>query len=86
MIVRYVDDRMRSRVSGMRLTVAFGVSSLAVWALGPVVKAGGFRTLLLAMAAIALATSIAVALLPRTGQRSRTGIKAALQQLPPAAD
>ena len=48
MIVRYVDDRMRSRVSGMRLTVAFGVSSLAVWLLGPVVKAAGFGTLLLA--------------------------------------
>jgi MFS family permease len=46
MIVRYVDDRHRSRVSGMRLAVAFGVSSLAVWALGPVVKASGFRTLL----------------------------------------
>ena len=27
MIVRYVDDRMRSRVSGMRLAVSFGVSS-----------------------------------------------------------
>jgi MFS family permease len=65
MIVRYVDDRMRSRVSGMRLTVAFGVSSLAVWVLGPIVKAAGFRSLLLAMAAIAAATSIAVALLPR---------------------
>jgi MFS family permease len=64
MIVRYVDDRMRSRVSGMRLTVAFGVSSLAVWALGPVVKAAGFRTLLLAMAAIAVATCAVVALLP----------------------
>jgi MFS family permease len=86
MIVRYVDDRMRSRVSGMRLTVAFGVSSLAVWALGPVVKAGGFRTLLLAMAAIALATVIAVALLPRSRQRSSTRLSAELQQLPPAAD
>ncbi|MFN9980511.1 MAG: MFS transporter, partial [bacterium] len=31
MIVRYVDDRMRSRVSGMRLAVSFGVSSTAVW-------------------------------------------------------
>ena len=31
MIVRYVDDRMRSRVAGMRLTVSLGVSSLAVW-------------------------------------------------------
>jgi len=66
MIVRYVDDRMRSRVSGMRLAVAFGVSSLAVWALGPVVKASGFRTLLLAMAVIAVGTAVAVALLPRS--------------------
>jgi len=86
MIVRYVDDRMRSRVSGMRLTVAFGVSSLAVWALGPLVKAGGFRTLLLAMAAIAAATSVAVALLPRTARRSRKVSVVELQQWPPAAD
>jgi predicted MFS family arabinose efflux permease len=65
MIVRYVDDRMRSRVSGMRLTVAFGVSSLAVWLLGPVVKAAGFRMLLLVMAVIALLTFFAVLWLPR---------------------
>jgi len=84
MIVRYVDDRMRSRVSGMRLTVAFGVSSLAVWALGPVVKAGGFRTLLVAMAVIAVATSIAVALLPRSKPRSAVRI-GELPQSPPAA-
>jgi MFS family permease len=64
LIVRYVDDRMRSRVSGMRLAVAFGVGSLAVWALGPVVKAAGFGALLFAMAGIAMATCIAVALLP----------------------
>jgi predicted MFS family arabinose efflux permease len=66
MIVRYVDDRMRSRVSGMRLAVAFGVSSLAVWLLGPLVKASGFRALLLLMAAIALATFCVVMLLPRS--------------------
>jgi len=65
MIVRYVDDRMRSRVSGMRLTVAFGVSSIAVWLLGPVVKAAGFRLLLLVMAATALLTFLAVLWLPR---------------------
>ena len=35
LIVRYVDDRMRSRVAGVRLAIAFGVSSLAVWLLGP---------------------------------------------------
>jgi len=64
MIVRYVDDRMRSRVSGMRLTVSFGVSSAAVWLLGPIVKAGGFGTLLVLMAGVSLVTLLAIALLP----------------------
>ena len=41
--------------AGMRLAVSFGVSSLAVWLLGPVVKAAGFDSLLLLMAGIALA-------------------------------
>jgi len=67
MIVRYVDDSHRSRVSGMRLTVSFGVSSLAVWLLGPLVKAGGFHLLLLCMAATAALTLGAVMLLPRPG-------------------
>jgi MFS family permease len=64
MIVRYVDDRMRSRVAGMRLAVSFGVSSIAVWLLGPVVKSGGFATLLIAMACIAVCTSAAIGFLP----------------------
>jgi len=66
LIVRYVDDRMRSRVSGMRLAVAFGVSSLAVWLLGPLVKAAGFRSLLLLMAGIAVVTFCVVLMLPRS--------------------
>ena len=66
-IVRYVDDRMRSRVAGMRLTLSLGFSSLAVWALGPIVKANGVGTLLLAMAGISLFT--AAALLALTGDR-----------------
>jgi len=66
MIVRYVDDRMRSRVSGMRFAVAFGVSSLAVWLLGPIVKAEGFRSLLLLMAGIAVVTLCIVLMLPRS--------------------
>jgi hypothetical protein len=53
MIVRYVDDRLRSRVSGMRVTVAFGISSLAVWALGPLVKEIGFANSLWVLAGIA---------------------------------
>jgi predicted MFS family arabinose efflux permease len=68
-IVRYVDDRMRSRVSGMRLAVAFGVSSLAVWLLGPLVKSAGFDALLLLMAAIAIVTLCVVMLLPRSTGR-----------------
>jgi MFS family permease len=64
MIVRYVDDRLRSRVSGMRLAVSFSVSSAAVWLLGPLVKASGFGTLLLLMAGIAGVTLLAIAWLP----------------------
>ena len=44
MIARYVDDSMRSRVAGIRLAVSLGISSLAVWLLGPVVKGVGFDT------------------------------------------
>ena len=68
MIVRYVDDSLRSRVSGMRLAVSFGISSLAVWLLGPTVKAAGFQTLLLVMAAIAACTAFLVTFLPSEGQ------------------
>ena len=64
LIVRYVDDRMRSRVAGVRLAIAFGVSSLAVWLLGPLVKANGFAFLLGLMAAIALVSAVAVTQLP----------------------
>jgi MFS family permease len=64
MIVQYVDDRMRSRVAGMRLAVSFGVSSLAVYLLGPTVKAAGFDTLLTVMAGIAAFTTVCVLLLP----------------------
>ena len=64
MIVRYVDDRLRSRVAGMRLTVAFGISSLAVWLLGPMVKAMGFSTALWIMAGIAAVKAAIVLLLP----------------------
>jgi MFS family permease len=64
MIVRYVDDRIRSRVTGMRLGVSFCVSSVAVWSLGPAVKASGFQTLLVVMAGIAACTAVLVALMP----------------------
>src|SRR5438094_3165897 len=64
MIVQYVDDRMRSRVAGRLLAGSFGVSSLAVYVLGPTVNAAGFGTLLTVMAAISAFTTLCVALLP----------------------
>jgi len=64
MIVRYVDDRLRSRVAGMRLTVAFGFSSMAVWLLGPLVKAIGFSASLWILAAVAAIKAGIVLLLP----------------------
>ncbi len=64
MIVRYVDDRIRSRVAGARLTVSIGISSLAVWLLGPVVKSFSFGALLWTMAAIAACTVAVVLWLP----------------------
>jgi predicted MFS family arabinose efflux permease len=64
MIVRYVDDRLRSRVAGMRLGVSFGISSLAVYLLGPFVKGMGFDALLITMAVIAACTAVVVTFLP----------------------
>ncbi len=64
MIVRYVDDRMRSRVAGMRLTVAFGISSLAVWLLGPMVKSMGFSAFFWVLAGLAALKAAIVLLLP----------------------
>ena len=64
MIARYVDDHMRSRVAGMRLAVSLGISSLAVWLLGPLVKGVGFDTLLLVLAGVALCTAFTVLWLP----------------------
>jgi len=64
MIARYVDDHMRSRVAGMRLAVSLGISSLAVWMLGPVVKGMGFDKLLLVLAGVSLCTAATVWWLP----------------------
>ena len=66
MIVRFVDDSLRSRVSGMRLAVSLGASSLAVWLIGPVVKQAGFTALLGVMAATSVITLLIVSQLPST--------------------
>ncbi len=63
-IVRYVDDSLRSRVAGIRLAVSLGISSLAVWSLGPAVKDLGFATLFLVMSGLAVFALIVVSMLP----------------------
>ena len=63
-IVRFVDDRIRSQVAGARLAISFSISSLAVYLLGPVVKNAGFDFLLLTMAGIAVVTFAAALWLP----------------------
>ena len=72
MIARYVDDRMRSRVSGIRLGVSFAVSSLSVWAIGPVVKAMGFGNSLLVLACFSLTTATILTLLPGASHEQAT--------------
>ena len=63
-LVRYVDDRVRSRVAGFRLAISLGFSALAVWLLGPFVKTAGFDSLFMFMALISVGTLLFVMLLP----------------------
>ena len=76
-IARFVDDGMRSRVSGMRLAVSFSVSSMAVWALGPAVKSAGFGVALLTLAAVAICSLLITWQLPdeRSIRRASTSAK-----------
>jgi hypothetical protein len=68
MVVRYIDNSMRSRVSGVRIAVSFGISSLAVYLLGPFIKAAGFTSLMLTMSAIACVSALIVLWLPTQAQ------------------
>src|SRR5215475_4651178 len=77
MIVKYIDDRLRSRVTGMRLAIGFGVSSLVVAGIGPSVKEAGFPTLLMALAGVASVTMIAIACLPNERQSAMAALKPA---------
>jgi MFS family permease len=77
MIVKYIDDRLRSRVTGMRLAIGFGVSSLVTAGIGPSVKEAGFPTLLMLLAGVASLTMIAIAFLPNERQRAMAALKPA---------
>ena len=68
MVVRYIDDSMRSRVSGTRIAISFGISSLAVYLLGPIVKHAGFTQLMVGMTAVATVGALIVFFLPSESQ------------------
>ena len=68
MVVRYSDDAMRSRVSGTRIAISFGFSSIAVYLLGPVVKVAGFTQLMVALTCVAALGAIIVLFLPNEAQ------------------
>jgi MFS family permease len=77
MIVRYIDDRMRSRVTGMRLAIGFGVSSLVTAGIGPSVKEAGFPVLLMLLAGVASITMLAIAFLPSERQQAMATLRPA---------
>ncbi len=68
MVVRYIDDAMRSRVSGTRIAISFGISSLAVYMLGPVVKVAGFTQLMMGLTGVAALGALIVLFLPNEAQ------------------
>ena len=70
MIVRYVDDSMRSRISGARFAVSFGASSLAVWLIGPIVKSWGMVFFLWTMVATSAATLLVISFLPSSDEEA----------------
>lgn len=77
MIVRYIDDRMRSRVTGMRLAIGFGVSSLVTAGIGPSVKEAGFPTLLMVLAGVAAITTLVISFLPSERSAGMAALKPA---------
>ena len=75
MVVRYIDDRMRSRVTGARLAIGFGVSSFVVALIGPSVKAAGFPVLLMVLAGVAFCSFVALSMLPSEQDVAKAHIK-----------
>jgi MFS family permease len=77
MIVKFIDDRLRSRVTGMRLAIGFGVSSLVTAGIGPSVKEAGFPVLLMMLAGVACITTLAISFLPSERRASMAALKPA---------
>ena len=77
MVVKYIDDRMRSRVTGVRMAIGLEMSSVVVALIGPTVKAAGFPVVLMVLAGVSLAGAIALAFLPGDRDMSRAVLKPA---------
>jgi hypothetical protein len=77
MIVKYIDDRMRSRVTGARLAIGFGVSSIVVALIGPMVKAAGFPVVLMVLAGVAFCGFAAISLLPAEHEMGKASLEPA---------
>jgi MFS family permease len=74
MVVRYIDDAMRSRVSGTRIAISFGISSMAVYMLGPFVKAAGFTQLMMVASGVAALGALIVLFLPNEKQMKQSAL------------
>ncbi|WP_119418943.1 MFS transporter [Desertibaculum subflavum] len=69
MVAKFFDDRWRSRVYALRLTVSFSVSAIAIPIVGIVhATGGGFTLLLQLLAVVGMFTVLAVLFLPNERQ------------------
>ena len=68
MVARYTSDRWRARAYGLRYVASFLGSAGAVTLVSVLHAGGGFHTVFLALAAVALAALVAATLLPRIGE------------------
>jgi MFS family permease len=64
MIAQYFDDRMRSRVYAVRLTISFGVSALAINLISAIHGHGGFTMVMLLLSVLAVGSFTAAMFLP----------------------
>lgn len=64
MIAQYFDDRMRSRVYAVRLTISFGASAIAINLISALNTWGGFRAVMLTLSVVAVGSFIAALFLP----------------------
>ena len=64
MIAQYFDDRMRSRVYAVRLTISFGASAVAINLIAAINAWGGFHAVMLTLSIVAVGSFVAALFLP----------------------